>query len=188
VRSWLAVVLLAGCASAGRDQPDAAGLADASVKLDATPMIDAPVGMGCASGEQCGGAMSLGTVSGDSNNVKLTAQGYKSAWYRVRVTEDNSSVAPLTLRMAARVTSPPGVTFHVVTYVNTGSNVVECSTVVGSPTTNGNTEEVKLEWGEMGTFSNGVDDGRDVSIEVKGPNNGCMPSAMWSLEVEGNWI
>ena len=30
--------------------------------------------------------MSLGTVSGDTNNVKLSAQGYQSAWFRVRVT------------------------------------------------------------------------------------------------------
>ena len=163
------------------------GSGDAFVKMDAALPIDAPPGMGCSSGQQCSGAMSLGTVSGDTGNVKLSAQGTKSAWYRVRVTEDNSSVVPLTLRMAARVTSPPGLTFHVATYVNTGSDVVECSTTVGSPTTSGSTEEIKLEWGEMGTFSNGSDDGRDVSIEVKAPATGCS-SATWSLEIEGNWI
>jgi hypothetical protein len=157
--------------------------------MDAPMQMDAPGGMGCASGQQCNGAMSLGSVSGDSGTPpKLTAQGYKSAWYRVRVTEDNSSIAPLTLRMAARVTSPPGLTYQVVTYVNTGSDVVECSTTLGSPTTNGNTQEIKLEWGETGTFSNGSDDGRDVSIEVKAPTSGCSSSAMWSLEVEGNWL
>ena len=156
--------------------------------MDAAPKMDAPPGMGCASGEQCSSAMSYGMVSGDTGNMKLNAQGYKSAWFRVRVTEDNSSIAPLTLRMAARVTSPPGLPFHVVTYVNTGSDVAECATVVGTPTTNGNTEEVKIEWGETGTFSNGVDDGRDVSIEVRAPTSGCSSSQMWSLEIEGNWL
>jgi len=131
--------------------------------------------------------MSLGSVSGDTGNAKLTAQGFKSAWYKVRVTEDDSAVPGLTLRVAARVTSPPGVTFHVATYVNTGSDVVECSTGSGTPTTSGMTEEIKLEWGE-GVVPNGSDDGRDVSIEVKAPASGCSSSLMWQLEVEGDWL
>ncbi|HUS32924.1 MAG TPA: hypothetical protein VMZ53_30690 [Kofleriaceae bacterium] len=189
----VACVLVAGCASAGSgDRPDASGggKQDGSIiKMDAALQIDAPsMSTGCTSSQQCTSAMMLGNVSGDSGNAKLTAQGYQSAWYRVRVTEDNSTVVPLTLRMAARVTSPPGMTFHVATYVNTGSNAVECATTVGSPTTAGNTEEIKIEWGEMGTFSNGSDDGRDVSIEVKAPASGCSSSLMWQLEVEGNWL
>jgi hypothetical protein len=185
---WLAVVVVAGCASAGSDRPDATGgTVDGFVPKDAPMQIDAPPNMGCASGQQCSGAMSLGTVSGDSGNVKLSAQGTKSAWFRVRVTEDNSSIAPLTLRMAARLTSPPGLAYHVATYLDPASDVVDCAASQGTPTTNGNTEEIKLEWGETGTFSNGSDDGRDVSIEVKAPASGCS-SAMWSLEVEGNWL
>ena len=148
-------------------------------------MIDAPSGS-CASGATCAAAMSLGSVSGDTNNQMLSSSGTKSAWYRVRVTEDNSGSIGLTLRVAARVTSPPGVTFHVKTYVNTGSDVVECTTSTGTPTTTGGTEEIKLEWGE-GIIPNGSDDSRDVSIEVVAPAGGCG-SAMWSLQVEGNWL
>jgi hypothetical protein len=188
VRLWLAVVVVAGCASAGSDRPDATGgTVDAFVPKDAPLQIDAAPSGACASGQMCSGAMAMGNVSGDTGNVKLSAVGTKSAWYRVRVTEDNSSIAPLTLRMAVRVTSPPGLTFHVAAYVDPASDHVECAASQGTPTTNGNTEEIKLEWGETGTFSNGADDGRDVSIEVKAPASGCS-SASWSLEVEGNWL
>ncbi|HTL33775.1 MAG TPA: hypothetical protein VL326_11655 [Kofleriaceae bacterium] len=188
MREALTLLLaFAGCASAGSDRPDApSGSVDATVKMDAAVKMDAPPGGACASGMQCSGSTALGSVSGDTMNVKLSAQGTKSAWYKVRVTEDNSSAFGLTLRVAARVTSPPGLTFHVATYVNTGSDVIECSTSSGSPTTTGNTEEIKLEWGE-GSIPNGSDDGRDVSIEVQAPASGCS-SAMWNLEVEGNWL
>lgn len=147
--------------------------------------MDAPAGS-CVSGATCAAAMSLGSVSGDTNNQMLSTSGTKSAWYRVRVTEDNSGTIGLTLRVAARLTSPAAQTFHVKTYVNTGSDVVECTTNTGSATTTGNTEEIKLEWGE-GIVPNGADDSRDVSIEVVPPASGCS-SAQWTLDVEGNWM
>jgi hypothetical protein len=184
----LGLAVLGACATAGGGGvPDAGG--DGSIG-DPDARIDAPVDaamMTCAGTDTCQGAMMLGTVSGDSQNQKLTASGYQGAWYRVRVSEDNSSVAGLTLRVAAKLTSPAAPMFDVFVYVNTGSDVIECSTTTGTVSTSGNTKQVRAEWGE-GTISNGVDDGRSVSIEVRPlMAAGCSPSAMWQLEVEGNW-
>lgn len=159
---------------------------DASIVVDA-PADSAPLAT-CTSSDACASAMMLGTVSGDSGNVKLTASGYRSAWYRVRVTEDNSSVGGLALRVAAKLTSPTAPMFDVFVYVNAGSDQIECSTTTGTVSTSGMTKQVRAEWGE-GTISNGSDDGRNVSIEVRPlSQSGCAASAPWQLEIEGNWI
>jgi hypothetical protein len=182
----------AGCASAGSGTPPDAGR-DGSTggtpdggATDAALPSDAAL-MTCAGTDTCQGAMMLGSVSGDTGNAKLMASGYKGAWYRVRVTEDDSDVFGLSLRVAAKLTSPAAPMFDVFVYVNTGSDVVECSTTTGTISTTGNTKQVRAEWGE-GTISNGSDDGRSVSIEVRPlATSGCAPSAMWQLEIEGNW-
>ena len=185
---WCGILLLTACASAGTPSGDVdAKTADAS-KRDAA--IDAPnpdASNLCPSSDTCAAAMMLGTVSGDSANQKLTASGYRAAWFKVRVTEDNNGAPGLTLRVAAKVTSPTGMTFDPVVYVNTGSDVVECTNPMGSPVVSGNTKQTKLEWGE-GIIPNGSDDSRTVSIEVRPMGTGCSPSAMWQLEVEGNWL
>jgi hypothetical protein len=187
-------VMAAGCASAGSGAGTADANQDSSTnKLDGSVVVvdDAPVDSGgmasCASTDMCASAMMLGTVSGDSGNVKLTASGYRSAWYRVRVTEDNSSVGGLSLRVAAKLTSPASPMFDVFVYVNTGSDQIECATTTGTTSTAGMTKTVRAEWGE-GTFSNGSEDGRYVSIEVRPlSSSGCASTAMWQLEIEGNW-
>ncbi len=196
----LAVCVLAGCASAGSDTPGDHGTTDAGrsdapmsiidaaiVDAPIDPPIDAPLAT-CTGPGTCQSATMLGTVSGDTGNMKLSASGYQSAWYRVRVTENDSDIFGLTLRVGAKVTSPANAAFDVFIYVNSGSDVIECSTTTGTKTTNGNVRQVRAEWGE-GTISNGSDDGRNVSIEVRPlAASGCSPSDMWQLEVEGNWI
>jgi hypothetical protein len=184
----LGVVCVAGCATAtSGGSPDAGrdgspGTADAAIDA----LVDAPT-LACAGTDTCQTAMNLGTVSGDSQNQKLTASGHRGAWYRVRVNEDSSGIGGLSLRVAAKLTSPTAPMFDVLVYVNTGSDVVECATTTGSVTTTGSTKQVRAEWGE-GTISNGSDDGRNVSIEIRPlMTSGCSPTATWQLEVEGNW-
>lgn len=188
--TFAACVWVTGCASAGSGGAPDASQGSGSGKMDASVIVDAPADGAlatCMSTDACQSAMMLGTVSGDSNNVKLTASGYRSAWYRVRVTEDNSSVGGLSLRVAAKLTSPAAPMFDVFVYVNTGSDQIECSTTTGTVSTAGQTKTVKAEWGE-GTISNGSDDGRNVSIEVRPlSQTGCNAGAMWQLEIEGNW-
>lgn len=197
VRLALATVALAaGCATAAKGE-EGNGKLDASIgvtpdapmqNMPDAAMPDAPQQSVCASTQMCSSAMMLGTVSGDTGNAKLTAMGYQSAWFRVRVTENDSNPFGLTLRVGAKITSPSGAAFDTFIYVNGGSDVVECTTTTGTTTTAGNVKTVHAEWGE-GTISNGNDDGRFASIEVR-PAAGaaCGPAQTWSLEVEGNWL
>lgn len=136
----------------------------------------------------CQSAMMLGTVSGDTGAATLSADGYQSAWFRVRVTEDYSDAPGLALRMAAKLTLPSTAQFDTFVYVNSASDTVECATTTGTVMMNGNVKEVRAEWGE-GFIPNGADDSRDVTIEVR-PATGtsCSTSQSWHLELEGNWL
>jgi hypothetical protein len=184
----LAASVLVACASAdtgsGTTVDAATGGRDGGV--DAPRPIDAALAT-CAGTDTCQGAMMLGSVSGDSGNQKLTASGYRGAWFRVRVSEDVDGIGGLSLRVAAKLTSPANIKFDTFVYVNSGSDVVECSSTTGTVTTSGNTKQVRAEWGE-GTIANGADDDRNVSIEVRPiSTSGCSMAESWQLEVEGNW-
>jgi hypothetical protein len=183
-----AACLLGACASAGSGGAPDAGRDGTIGTNDGGP--DAPTDaalMSCAGPDACQAAMMLGTVSGDSGNLKLPASGYQGAWYRVRVTEDVGGAGGVSLRVAAKLTSPATPMFDVFVYVNTGSDVIECSTTTGTVSTTGATKQVRAEWGEGG-IANGSEDGRNVSIEVRPlASTGCSSAAMWQLEVEGNW-
>jgi hypothetical protein len=177
--------LIAACASAGSggiDQvpPDAAPPADTPPPID-TPPVDV-----CPSADTCAAALMLGQVSGDTGNQMLTAMGHQAAWFHVRVTEDNNDIIGLTLRAAARLTSPAAVDFDVFVYVGAGSTAIECTTTAGTTTTNGAVNETRVEWGE-GAIPNGVNDGRTISIEVRPISGTCAPGQVWQLVVEGNW-
>ncbi len=191
---WVPAVFLVACASAGTGsgdlEPDAAKQpADAPTVPPDTepPPMDSPPANLCPSTATCQTATQLGNVSGDTGNAKLSAMGHQSAWFRVRVTEDDSDVFGLTLRVAAKLTSPASNDYDVFVYLNSGSDVVECATTSGTTTTNGTINENRAEWGEGG-FSNGSDDSRDVSIEVRPIGTSCAAAAPWTLEVEGNWL
>jgi len=188
----LVLVAVASCANAGMgpgDLPDvdAAKPPPVDARPDAPPPVDAMMVDQCPSAATCQTAMALGSVSGDTGNAKLSAMGHQSAWFRVRVTEDDSDIPGLTLRVGAKLTSPATVDFDVFVYVNAGSDVVECSTTVGTTTTNGTVNETLAEWGE-GIVPNGSDDSRNVSIEVRPISGTCDPTKPWQLEVEGNWL
>src|SRR5512139_1200677 len=144
MRLYGALFAVTACASA---QPPGEGVdasVDASGKRDAA--IDAPppdAANLCPSADTCAGAMMLGTVSGDTGAMKLMASGYRSAWFRVRVTEDDSDVPGLALRVSSKLTFPAGVGFETFVYVNAGSDVAaECSTTTGTRATVGNVQTV----------------------------------------------
>jgi hypothetical protein len=179
------MALVASCASAGEVFPDARPAADAA-RGDAPP-IDGPSVDMCPSAATCQTATVLGSISGDTGNQKLHAMGFQAAWFRVRVTEDyNNILYGRSLRAAAKVTSPPGVAFDVVAYVNAGNDVVECANTTGTKSVNGDVTQTRTQWGEGGS-PNGADDDRWLSIEVRPLSTACAPGALWQLEVEGNW-
>ena len=182
---YLLLAGLAACATAGPagQQPADAPPADAFIPIDMPPPADAPQNNSCASAATCQTAQILGAVSGDTNNDKLTSAGTQSAWFRVLVTEDEHGFGGVSLRVAARIVSPPGADFDVFVYLNPVQKVIECNNQFGDRTSG---DEVKAEWGE-GAFGNSSDDARDVSIEVRPISGTCSGSQMWQLEVEGDW-
>jgi hypothetical protein len=186
----LPALMLAACASAGTGEaldPDASKQPPAD-SPPFEPPADSPPANLCPSTATCQTATQLGTVSGDSGNVKLTGtSGHQSAWFRVRVTEDDSDVPGLTLRVAAKLTSPATNDYDVFVYVNSSSDAIECTTTTGTTTTNGAINENRAEWGE-GAIPNGSDDSRNVSVEVRPIGTSCSPANPWQLEIEGNWL
>jgi len=175
-----------GCAEATHGSGDPVTIdAPHVAAIDAPPKpIDAPVNM-CASSATCQTAMDLGSVSGDTGSGMKTASGYQAAWYRVRVTEDDSSPLGVKLSVTAQLASPASSNYDVLVYVNTGSDVVECATPSGTLTTSGTTDAVRLLWGE-GTIANNSDDSRTVSIEIRPITGGCAPAQPWQLTIIGN--
>jgi hypothetical protein len=189
--------VLAGCASAtapgGEPPGDDTGHIDAPLSIDAPLTFDAapdapPMGTSCASVNTCPAAMALMSVSGDSGSPVVTATDYRSTWFSVRVSEDDEDIFAVPMGIRAQLTSPMGSNFDLFVYVNTGSDVVSCTTPSASSTMGaGAVDSALVTWGESGTFSNGDDDDRTVSIEVRAAaSTTCAASAPWQLTVYGN--
>jgi hypothetical protein len=143
-------------------------------------------GTSCASANVCAGATDLGTISGDTGSDSKTAQGTGSYWFTVRVTENDSSISPLTLLTKAELTSPPGTNFDLFVYVASGGSGQECSAVKASSTNASGLDTAKAEWGETGIFSNGSSDDRTVTVEVRWISGTCSAATPWTLTVYGN--
>jgi hypothetical protein len=184
VRRLSILCAIAGCATAGREQPDGqVPMPDAPVLLDAP--IDAPP-YACTSNDTCAGATSLGSVSGDTGADQLSTTGTRAAWFRVRVTEDEGGFGGVAEQVHVTLTSPATADFGLFVYVNTGHDVVECSRTAGTTTTNGKVVQTREQWGETNGFGNGSDDSRDVSIEVRPLSGTCAPDQMWQLSIQGD--
>lgn len=180
------IALWAGCASAGKDEPGAPPAdAPAPSSVDAPPPIDAMVDL-CPSGITCQAAPMLGSVSGDTGSDRLMTSGFQSTWIRVRVTEDYSGFAGIGLSLSATLTPPPGVQFGIFLYLNKNQDLLECVTQAGATTMNGASTTVRPVWGETSGDSNGVEDGRTVSIEIRQLSGTCAPDQMWQLQIVGN--
>ena len=190
MRGALLGLAVAGCAVAGKSEPahlDAAPARDApAARADAPRMIDAPVQSQCTSSATCAAAMSLGSVSGDTGNASVQGSGFQAGWFSVRVTEDDSSAFGAPMNLTVQLTSPAGENFDLFLYVNTGSDVVECTNVSASSTNTGTSDTAHLTWGETGTFANGADDSRTVSIEVRPVSGTCAPGSTYQLTVTGD--
>jgi hypothetical protein len=176
----LGLVLVGGCARGGQATVDG----PPPEPVDSAPPIDAS-GNACSTGATCQTSTNLGSVSGDTGAQMQMASGYQSAWFRVRVTEDDHGVAGVKLKLAVRLTSPANANYDAFAYVDTGSDTIECTTPSGTTTTNGATDQVNLKWGE-GTIANGSDDSRTVSIEVRPISGDCSASDPWQLVLVGD--
>jgi len=190
MRCLLALVLV-GCATAGspsNPMPDASSqhLDGPTQKLDAPVQMDAPSQATCDSGVTCAQAMNIGQVDADQNSDTKTAMGYESAWFTVRAHEGDSSVFGAPMNVTINLTSPTGANFDLYAYMNTGTDVTECTTVSAQSTNTTGTDQVHLSWGESGSISNGNDDSRTISIEVRPVSGTCSASNMFTLVVYGD--
>lgn len=177
---------VAGVCTLAATLPVDAGAPDAPGR---TPPVDSPpvdAGPSCQSPDACTTAITLGTISGDTGNQTLTASGSRAAWYRVRVTENDTDLDGVPMHVLARLTQSAGANFDVRIYVNADTDVLECTNTTGVATTSGNVKLVRASWGED-VVTNGENDSRDVSIEVRPLSSSCSPTATWQLVIEGNW-
>jgi hypothetical protein len=142
--------------------------------------------IGCESTDTCVAAATLGAISGDTPSPAVTATGHTAAWFRVRVTENNDDAAGRTLRVEARLAVPAAADFDIFIYANVTADAVECATSVATASTTGTVKLVRASWGE-GAIANGVNDGRDVSIEIRPIAGTCTAEQPWMLTVAGNW-
>jgi hypothetical protein len=130
----------------------------------------------------------MGSLSGDTSSSDAHASGATSQWLLLDVTENDSGIFGVPMKLAVTLTSPPGENFDLYLYLAGDSSSTQCTTVAGSSTNGaGQTDTVSITWGEMGTFSNGSDDSAHVSVEVRSaPGNTCDSSASWSLTAHGH--
>jgi hypothetical protein len=172
-----------GSADAG-SEPDAAS--DAGPDSGGSDGGGGGGGATCASPNVCAGATDLGTVNADTGSDTKTAGGSGSQWFTIRANEGDSSVFASRMNLKAELTSPPGTNFDLFMYVPGGSSGQECSAVTVSSTNASGLDTVHHGWGESGTFSNGSDDSRTVTIEVRWVSGSCSAADKWSLIVRGN--
>jgi hypothetical protein len=183
-----AFALVGACAEAGkpdRNGVDANGKQDGGKAIDARP-ADAPSSMACASSATCATATALANISGDTGLDMQTASGYQAAWYSVRVSENDSSPIGVPMVLDARLVSPATASYDVYVYVNKGNDVIECNTPAGTATRTGTSDELRETWGETGTFANGADDSRTVSIEIRPTGTSCSAANPWQLTLTGD--
>jgi hypothetical protein len=163
-----------------------AGTKDAGADSGTKPDGGGGTGGGsCASTNTCTGATNLGTVSGDTGSDVVSAQGHTSQWFTVRVTEDDSDLTGVELWLTATLTSPAGSNYDLYVYVP-GSDTLECSAVSYQSTSSGTSDTATAKFGESGLFSNGSDDDRTVTVEVRHVSGTCDPTKKWTLSLAGN--
>lgn len=128
----------------------------------------------------CTGAISLGTVNGDSASPSLQHSRSGEAWFRVAVREDNDNpFASEDLTATITLSSPPGADYDLFVYCRAcGGGPAASSTNAGQ---SGHTDVVSVGRDD----STGTDESFDIFIEVRhsAGTNGC---AAWTLAVTGN--
>lgn len=163
---------------------DDGGSSDAGTDSGGPPPPPPPPPPTCNAPNTCPTSVSLGSVSGDTGSDMQTTQGTTSQWFTLRVSENDSSIFANSLEMKATLVSPAGANFDLYVYVP-GSDTLECSAVSASSTTTG-TDEAGVEFGESGTFSNGNNDDRTVTVEVRHVSGTCSAGSKWTLTLFGN--
>jgi hypothetical protein len=169
----------AGDDASTNDASTDSGMADAGTDSGGTTVP-------CTSPNMCSNATQLGSISGDTTTADKTANGTTSQWFTVAVTEDDSGVLGVPMKLQVTLHSPSNENFDLYVYLGGSVGAVECTTVQSSSTNGtGAIDSVALTWGETGTFSNGSDDSRTVTIEVRAVST-CDSAEPWAMTVHGH--
>lgn len=130
----------------------------------------------------------LAAISGDTGSPSATRTGSDAAFFRVTITEDDSSLlSSKDLKVRITLDSPAGENFDLYVYKGKAKGdggAVECATVAKSSTTTGS-DVVTLSWSDNRPIG-GFDDSTPLSIEVRPTGTTCDPSLTWTLKIEGN--
>lgn len=131
----------------------------------------------------------LAAISGDTGSGTAVKSGSDGAFFRVTITEDDSSLlSSKDLKVRISLASPPGANFDLYVYKGKAKGdggAVECATVAKSSTLTGGTDVVSLTWNDNRPIG-GFDDSTPLSIEVRPTGTKCDPADTWTLTVEGN--
>lgn len=147
---------------------------------------DGGTSVSCASPNACLGAIMMTDVNGDTGADVSSSTGSTSRWMKVRVAENDSGVFGARMKLKLTLSSPPGTNFDMRVYLAGDGSSQKCTGP--DQTTNATTgaDVTSVEWGESGTFSNGSDDDRTVTIEVFNVSGTCTATQNWTLIAEGN--
>ncbi len=131
----------------------------------------------------CNTATILGSVSGDSGTSSLSVTNFEENWYRVFVSEEDSSLtSPHDLGVRVTLVSSPGTDYDLYLYCdNCGGTPSASSTLTGG------TDTAFMKWEEdTGPFGipSGSDSGRTIIIEVRHVSS--ISCGGYTLTVQGN--
>lgn len=147
---------------------------------------DGGTSVSCASPNACLGAIMMTDVSGDKGADVSSSTGSTSRWMKIRVSENDSGIFSSRMKLKLTLSSPPGTNFDMRVYLAGDGSSQKCTGP--DQTTNATTgaDVTSVEWGESGTFSNGSDDDRTVTVEVFNVSGTCTSTQNWTLIAEGN--
>lgn len=171
-------------------QPDADASTEAPPDTNTPDSLDAPAEeapLSCDPTALCPDLESIGSVSGDTDSPSITANGTRSKWLKVRVTEDDSGLTAVALSATLTLDSPAGSNFDLYVYVaNTAQQTdIECTKLTKASTNASGADVVSIGWPDKQGVG-GLEDGRNVTVEIRFAGGTCPDTAPWSLLVEGN--
>jgi hypothetical protein len=159
------------------DQTSSSSGGDGGASSSSSSSSSSSGGAACAAVSPCSAATDMGDMSGDTNADVKATDGSTSQWIRVHLTEnDHALFSAKDVKALATLTSPPGTTFELYTYVASSDGPVECSAVTGT----GNTYNLSMN------DNKGSSDSRWVTYEVRHVSGPCDATKKWTLKIEGN--
>jgi len=125
-------------------------------------------------------ALFIGSIRGDTGADTIFRSGHGEQWFRVTVTEgDTSSIVCENFRFRVYFSSNPGSTYSIEAFCD------DCGGTLGD----GNPDERRIRWDEEcpgGLFPSTSDSGRDILVHVFYSGSITPTCDQWGIQFEGN--